>query len=100
MEDWERRLIESEARGKSNTHRIDELEETSKQLGDLATSVKLMAQNIERMTTQLSEQNQRLATLEKQPAERWNAMTRTIFTTVVSTLAGGVVGALIALFLK
>lgn len=100
MDNMEAVTIETAQRCKSNTHRIDALEEQSKILNDLVTSVKLMAQNIEQMTKELTEQNARLKTLEQQPGERWNNMTRTIFTTVISTLAGGIVGALVAILIK
>ena len=93
-------LVETAERTKSNTHRIDALEQDSEALHKLATSVELLAQNMERMTSEQEKQGKRLEALEKQPAERWNNMTRTIFTTVLSTIAGGIVGAIVALFIK
>lgn len=100
MDDMERRVMETEARSKSNTHRIDDLEENGKVLQKLATSVELLAQNMQVMTEEQKKQGERLDALEKEPGERWNSMKRTIFTTVTSTLAGGLVGALMALLLK
>lgn len=97
MDDVQKLVIETDARARSNQRRIDKLEETSETLNELVTSVKVMAQSIERMTQEMKAQGERLTTLEQEPAKRWNTMTRTIFTTVVSTLAGGLVGALIAL---
>lgn len=100
IEQTEQMLIQTSERSKSNSHRLDRLEEQSATLSDLVTSVKLMAQNIEQMTRELTEQGKRLAALERQPAERWKSMIRTISTTVISTLVGGVVGALAAVLLK
>lgn len=100
MEEIDRIVIEVEQRSKSNTKRLDRLEETTAAVQELATSIQLMAQNLERMTTEQEKQGERLEKLEQQPAERWNNMTRTIFTSLVSTLAGGIVGALVALIIK
>ena len=100
MDELAVKLAEVEQRGKSNSHRIDDLEKRADTLLELTTSVKLLASNMERMASEQVRQGERLTALEKQPAERWNSMTRTIFTTVVSTLAGGLVGALVAMLLK
>ena len=94
------RLAEVDQRGKSNSHRIDDLEKRADTLQELTTSVKLLAANMERMASEQMKQGDRLTALEKQPGERWNSMTRTIFTSAVSTLSGGLVGALVAMMMK
>ena len=100
MEQWETTLIQTEERSRRNEGRIKALEADNKALQKLVTSVEVLAQNIKTMAEELSDQGKRLEALEKQPAERWNNMTRTIFTSVISTLAGGLVGALVALFVR
>ena len=97
MDDLAVRLAEVDQRGKSNTHRIDDLEKRTDTLQELTTSVKLLAANMERMASEQMKQGDRLTALEKQPGERWNSMTRTIFTAVVSALAGGLVAVLTGL---
>lgn len=100
MDDLAVRLAEVDQRGKSNTHRIDDLEKRADTLQELTTSVKLLAANMERMASEQMKQGDRLTALEKQPEERWNSMTRTIFTSAVSTLSGMLVGALVAMMMK
>lgn len=100
MDDAERVLVEVEARSKSNTKRLDRLEETTAAIQELVTSVKLLAQNMEYMAQEQKDQGERLKALEDKPAERWNTMTRTILTSAVSTLAGGLVGALVAMLVR
>lgn len=97
MDDLAVRLAEVDQRGKSNSHRIDDLEKRADTLQELTTSVKLLAANMERMASEQMKQGDRLTALERQPGERWNSMTRTIFTTVVSALAGGLVAVLAGL---
>ena len=100
MDDLAVRLAEVDQRGKSNTHRIDDLEKRADTLQELTTSVKLLAANMERMASEQMKQGDRLTALEKQPGERWNSMTRTIFTSAQSTLSGGLVGALVAMMIR
>ena len=82
MEEIERTVIELEQRGKSNTHRIDDLEEQSKLLNELVTSVKLLAQNMQVMAEEQKKQGrgwtrwrssrQRVGTASKKPSSpRW-----------------------------
>lgn len=97
MDDLAVRLAEVDQRGKSNSHRIDDLEKRADTLQELTTSVKLLAANMERMASEQMKQGDRLTALEKQPGERWNSMTRTILTTVVSALAGGLIAVLTGL---
>ena len=97
MDDLAVRLAEVDQRGKSNSHRIDDLEKRADTLQELTTSVKLLAANMERMASEQMKQGDRLTALEKQPGERWNSMTRTIFTMIVSALAGGLVAVLAGL---
>lgn len=100
MEQNTEMLIQTSERAKSNSHRLDELEEQNKVLNELVVSVKLMAQSTDQMAKELASQGKRLEKLEQQPGERWKMMIKTISTTVISTLVGGVVGALVAVLLK
>jgi len=97
MDDLAVRLAEVDQRGKSNSHRIDDLEKRADTLQELTTSVKLLAANMERMASEQMKQGDRLTALEKLPGDRWNSMTRTILTTVVSALAGGLIAVLTGL---
>ena len=90
-------LVETEQRAKSNTHRIDKLEQDNAALHQLATSVAVMAENIEALNVQLKEQGKRLEAIERQPAQNWETFRKTVLTSIVSTLAGGAVGALLAI---
>lgn len=96
MDNMEKILVESEQRSKSNTKRIDKLEKNTDAIQELAISVKLMAQNIESMAVEQKKQGDRLYALEKQPAERWHTLTRTILTGTVSTVVGAIVGVILA----
>lgn len=70
-------------------HRLTELEQTIKQLNELVLSVQRISLSVESLTKEVQKQGQRLEVIEQKPAQNWNTMTRTIFTTVVSAIAGG-----------
>ena len=95
MDDIERTVIELDQRSKSNTKRLDRLENTTEAVQELATSVKLMAQSLDNMADEQKRQGERLEKLEQQPADRWNTIIKTMLTAVVSALAGGFAAMLI-----
>lgn len=93
-------LIETSERAKSNTHRIDSLEQDTKTIYELAKSVEKIAINTENMQRQLQEQGSKIEALEQLPAQKWNSAVKAVVTAVCSTLIGGVIGAVLALVLK
>lgn len=70
-------------------YRLSEVEQTIKQLNELVLSVQRISLSVESLTKEVQKQGQRLEVIEQKPAQNWNTMTRTIFTTVVSAIAGG-----------
>lgn len=105
MEDWEKNLIATEQRSKSNTHRIDDLEaeqeKMRQELHELTVTVTALAksveqyvntrnQEVEQLRTGQKSQGERIGALEKQPAENWKLVVRTIITGIVGALAGGI----------
>ena len=100
MEAAEKTLIELTERSKHNTHRIEELEQNQKIIQELALSVREIALNTQAMQKELVAQGAKIEALEKLPAQRWNNLTKTIWTAIGSTLVGAVVGAFLSLILK
>ena len=74
---------------KRQNKRLDALEEQGKALNELTLSVQRLAIGIEAMTNKQDDMNARLLEIEQRPAQNWNTMTRTIFTTIISAIAGG-----------
>ena len=74
LEDLAVKYAEMEARGKSNTHRIDTLEKNQKALNELTTSVKVLATEQSTMKTDIGEIKTGLKTLTDKPAKRWEAI--------------------------
>lgn len=74
---------------KSLERRMSEAEERGKVLQDLALSVQKLAMGIEQLNLKSDDMSTRLQEIEDRPGQNWNTMTRTIFTAIVSTIAGG-----------
>lgn len=75
---------------KSLEKRMDKQEKKSEVLNDLAMSIQKLAFGMDSMNKKQDSMSIRLEEIEKRPAQAWNTMTRTIFTTIVSAVAGGI----------
>ena len=85
MEAENKRLEDEDRR---QNHRIDELEETMRQIGALTTSVEKLAVSMERMAKEQEQQGQRLVLLENQDGEMWRKVTGYIITAVAGLIVG------------
>lgn len=65
---------DTDARCKSNTHRIDELAKNQEALVELTTSVRVLATKQATTETTLSEIKTGLQTLKDKPGKRWEAI--------------------------
>ena len=84
----EQRLTEVEARSKSNSHRIDDLEKRQDNLDELVSTVKVLAVREENVETDVKEIQNDVKSLTEKPAKRWEAIVSTIITTVVAAVLG------------
>ena len=82
------KIAEIEARSKSNTHRIDDLEADNKALHQLATSVEVLATKQETIEANISEIKDDVKSLKALPAGRWEALIKAVLTAIVSGLVG------------
>ena len=87
-----RTLTETEARSKSNQHRLDTLEGKMDALNSLATSVAEMEVEQRHMTEELKSLKIDLKALEKAPSQRWNK--------VIDGIIAALVAAFVAFLLK
>lgn len=92
----EKSIAEIEQRSRSNTRRIEVLEEEQKNIHDLVTSVALIAQKQESMESHIQEIREDVKTLAGKPNKRWD----TVINTIISVSVGAIVGALMALIMK
>lgn len=94
----ESRLTAVEERAKSNSHRLDKLEESNAAITRLATSMEVMAErqqhcveSVDTLDGKVSTLDGKVTALEQKPAKRWDGM--------VDKAIGAAVGGIIAYLL-
>ena len=89
-------LTEHSQHIKSNTRRIDELEEAQKEMRDLVRSVDKLAQSMQTMATEQERQGKQIDSLETSKNDTFKFWLRTI----LAAVATGLVGYALAMFIK
>lgn len=98
--DLEVQLAHLEEREKSNTHRIDKLEEEVSEIKDLTIAVKEIATETKHMREEQTNMNKRLNVIEEKPAKSWDSAKLAIITSTISLIVGSVGGSIITLIGK
>ena len=78
MDEMAVKLAEVDARSKSNTLRINKLEEEQSVMHSIATSVAVMANEQKNISTKVDDINCKVDKLESVPANRWNSLAEKI----------------------
>ena len=86
--DYEHRLTDVEQRSKSNTKRLDRLEELTETVHELAMTMKLMAEKQERTAETVERLDAKLTSIEQEPAKRWKSIVDKVILTIVAALIG------------
>lgn len=88
----EKRLTAVEERSKSNTKRIDKIEESTEAINRLATSMEVMAERQEQVVDSVDKLDCKVTALEQKPVKRWDG--------IVDKVIWAVLGALVAFALS
>lgn len=91
----ERRLTEVDARSRSNTKRLDdmdkrqgEMEKRQDEMDKLITSVSVLADREQRVESDVKEIKADVKTLASKPGKKWESMEEKILVTIVAGLVG------------
>ena len=76
--------------------RLSELEVAQKQISELITSVKVLANNMEQMAKEQIKQGVRLQAIEEKPSKRWE----TVIACIITGLVGATVSAAVSGFVR
>lgn len=82
------KIAEIEARSKSNTHRINDLEEDNRALHALATSVEVLATKQDTIESTVQEIKTDVKELKAVPGSKWEALVKAVLTAIVGALVG------------
>lgn len=83
-----KQIAEIEQRSKSNTRRIEVLEAGQVQLNKLVTSVAVIAEKQNDMSTKISDIQEEVKQLVSKPAKRWESLIGYIIGAIVTALIG------------
>jgi hypothetical protein len=89
---YEHRLTEVEARSKSNTRRLDEVEKRQDNLDQLVSSVAVMAKEQEHIKSDVSEIKSDVRSIIDKPGKRWDSIVEKIVWAVVAAVLGLLLG--------
>lgn len=90
----EKRLTEVESRSKSNTRRLDKLEESTEAINRLATSMEVMVVKQEEVAETVGKLDKKVTELESKPGKRWEKVVEKILTALASAIAGFIIAKL------
>ena len=82
------KIVEIDQRSKSNTHRINDLEEDNRALHTLATSVEVLATKQDTIESTVQEIKTDVKELKAVPGGKWEALVKAVLTAIVAGLVG------------
>lgn len=82
---------------KSLKHRMDKVEKSQEEIVELTKAVNELTINMKHMIEEIKEQGNRLEKMESEPIENAKYYKKTAIACVITTIVGGVVGALVGL---
>ena len=86
--DFEHRLTEAEQRSKSNTHRIEKLEEVTAAINKMAISVEKMAFKQDAMNESINKLTNDVETIKAEPGKRWKFVVEKAIYFIVAAIMG------------
>ena len=86
--DLEHRLTAVEDRCRSNTHRVEKLEESTEAINRMATAVEVMATKQDTMNTSITKLTTDVETLKAEPGKRWKFVIDKVIWFVVAAILG------------
>lgn len=84
----EQRLTSVEERAKSNSHRLDKLEESTEAINRLATSMEVMAERQEQVADTVDKLDGKVTALEGKPGKRWEGLVDKAIWAVAAAVIG------------
>ena len=82
----EEMVLKVDERSRSNTHRIDKLEERQDSFDKLVSSVAVMAEKQDRMETDLGEIKTDVKSLAMKPSKRWDAVVDKVILCIIGAV--------------
>lgn len=95
----ERRLTAVEEQVKFNTHEIEELKPVVKEINTLSKTMVQLVEQSKQTNENVKELKVKVDQIEKEPAENFKQLKKTIWTSILTGVIGAILGALFALII-
>ena len=93
--DIEHRLTENEQRSKSNTHRLDKLEPIVNEIHTMSETMVRLVSEVQHTNENVTEIKDKVEVLESKPSARMDQIKTAIITAIASGLIGGLIATLL-----
>lgn len=93
----EHRLTEVEERAKSNTKRLDKLEHLTDEIHTMSNTMIKLVEQAKTTNENVEELKDKVGKIEREPADNYKQLKKTIWTCIITGIVGAIVGALIGL---
>ncbi len=84
----ERRLTDVEARSKSNTKRLDDIEKRQDNLDTLVATVAVLAEKESNVENDVKEIKNDVKSIKEKPGKRWDSLVSQIISLLIAALVG------------
>ena len=88
----ERRLTEVEARSRSNTKRLDEMEKRQNDMDELVSTVKVLAVREENVESDVREIKSDVKSIKDKPGKRWDAIVDKVIWAILAAVIAFLLG--------
>lgn len=95
--DLEHRLTEVEDRSKSNTKRLDKLEKVTDEIHTMSNTMVKLVEQTKATNENVHELKEKVEAIEKEPADNYKQLKKTIWTSIVTGILSAILGAVIGL---
>jgi len=75
-----------DAENKRQNHRIEKLEDSVEKIGELTSSVKVLAVNIDTMSKEIAKQGDKIDKIETKPAQNWEKFVWAVGAAVITAI--------------
>lgn len=96
----ERRLTAVEKQVDYNTHEIEELKPVVKEINTMSKTMVQLVEQSKQTNENVKELKVKVEQIEKEPAENFKNLKKTILNSILTGTLGAIIGAILALILK
>lgn len=88
----EAKIVEIDARAKSNTYRLNELAPVVKEIKTMSEAIVEMTVEMKHVNQSVGELKNKVDAIEQEPAKKWKDSTKALFNAILGALGAAIAG--------